>query len=89
MSAAVTSPGPRLSRRSVTGFVGGAAQHEVLEVEDDVGDVFLHTLDDVELVQRVVEAHLGDGRAGDRRQQRAPQAVADRVPEAGLERARW
>ena len=67
-------------------LVGRAAQHEVLEVEDDVGDVFLHTLDDVELVERVVEAHLRDGRAGDRRQQRAPQAVAERVAEAGLER---
>ena len=86
MSAAVTSPGPRLSRRRVTGFVGGAPQHEILEVEDDVGDVFLHALDDVELVQRVVEAHLRDGRAGDRREQRATQAVAERVPETGLER---
>ena len=67
-------------------LVGGAAQHEVLEVEDDVGDVFLHTLDHVELVERVVEAHLGDRRAGDRREQRAAQAVAEGVAEAGLER---
>ena len=84
MSAAVTSPGPRLSQGDR--FVGGAPQHEVLEVQDDVGDVFLDSLDDVELVQGVVEAHLRDGRAGDRRQQRATQAVADRVPETGFER---
>ena len=67
-------------------FVRGAPQHEILEVEDDVGDVFLHTLDHVELVERVVEPHLRDGRAGDRREQRAAQAVAERVAEARLER---
>ena len=61
-------------------------EHEVLDVQDEVGDVFLHTGDDVELVQRLVEAHLGDGRARDRREQRAAQAVAERVAEAGLER---
>ncbi len=43
--------------------------------------------DGVELVQRVVEAHRGDGGARDRRQQGATQRVADRVAEAGLERA--
>ena len=43
--------------------------------------------DGVELVEGVVEAHLGDGGAGDRRQQRAAQRVAERVAEAGLERA--
>jgi hypothetical protein len=45
------------------------------------------TRDGVELVQRVVEADRGDGRAGDARQQRAAQRVADGVAEAGLERA--
>ena len=43
--------------------------------------------DGVELVERIVEADLGDGRAGDRRQQGAPQRVAERVAEAGLEGA--
>ena len=42
---------------------------------------------DVELVERLVEAHLRDRRARDRRQQRAAQAVAEGVAEAGLERA--
>src|SRR4029453_9229768 len=69
------------------GLVPGAGEHDVLEVEDDVGDVFDHTGDGVELVQRVVEAHLGDGGAGDGRQQRAPQRVAEGVAEAGIERA--
>ena len=64
-------------------LLGRAAQHEVLEVQDEVGDVFLDARDHVELVEGLVEAHLGDGRAGDRRQQRAAQAVAERVAEAG------
>jgi hypothetical protein len=38
-------------------------------------------------VQRVVETDRRDRRTGDRRQQRATQRVAERVPEAGLERA--
>ena len=53
------------------GLVGVDVQHQVLQVEDDVGDVFLHTGDGGELVERVVEAELGDGCAGDRRKQRA------------------
>ena len=68
-------------------LVGLAREHEVLEVEDDVGDVLGDAGDGVELVERVVEADLGDGRAGDRREQRAAQRVAERVAEAGLERA--
>ena len=61
-------------------------QHEILQVEDDVGDVFLHAVDRVELVERVVEADLRDRGTRDRREQRAPQAVAERVTEARLER---
>ena len=48
--------------------------------------VFFDALDDVELVERVVETHLGDRRAGNRREQRAAQAVAQCVAEARLER---
>ena len=60
---------------------------DVLEVEDDVGDVLGDALDGVELVEGVVEAHHRDRRAGDRRQQGAAQRVAEGVAEAGLERA--
>ena len=67
-------------------LVGRAREHEVLDVEDEVGDVFLHARDDVELVQGLVEAHLRDRGARDRREQRAAQAVAERVAEARLER---
>ena len=71
----------------MTGSSASHVQHEVLEVQDDVGDVLGDPVDGVELVERVVEAHLGDRGAGDRRQQRAAQRVAERVAEAGLERA--
>ena len=48
------------------GFLGRAAEHEILDVEDEVGDVFLHAGNDVELVERLVEAHLRDGGTRDR-----------------------
>ena len=68
--------------------VGRLRRHDdVLEVEDDVGDVLGDTGDGVELVEGVVEAHRRDRRAGDRRQQGAAEGVAEGVAEAGLERA--
>src|SRR4029079_5697597 len=44
---------PRAARGETQrdGLVGGAGQHDVLDVEDDVGDVFLHARDGVELVE--------------------------------------
>src|SRR3546814_8315871 len=53
----------------------------------DVCSSDLDTGDGVELVEGVVEAQLGDGGAGDRREQGAPQRIAQRVAEAGLQRA--
>jgi hypothetical protein len=67
------------------GVVGLAGDDEVLEVQDHVGDVLGDAADGVELVQGVIETHLGDGRTGDRRQQRAAQGRAERVPEPGFE----
>src|SRR5205085_11610757 len=64
---------------------GLRGQYEVLEVEDDVGDVFLDAGNRVELVEGVVEAHGGDRRARDRGQEGAAEAVAERVAEARLE----
>src|SRR3546814_5005018 len=68
-------------------LVAVADEDEVLQGQDDVGDVLGDTGDGVELVEGVVEAQLGDGGAGDRRQQGAPQRIAQRVAEAGLQRA--
>ena len=67
-------------------LLGAGREHDVLQVQDDVGDVLGDAGDGVELVEGVVEAHRGDGCARDRRQQGAPQGVADGVAEAGLER---
>ena len=69
------------------GLFGLRGEHDVLEVQDDVGDVLGDTVDRVELVQCVVEAHRGDRGAWDRRQQGAAQRVAEGVAEPGLERA--
>ena len=54
----------------------------VFRLADVLGDAG----DGVELVEGVVEAHLRDRGAGDRRQQGPPEGVAERVAEAGLER---
>ena len=86
MSPAVTLPSPSLSRRSTRGFESTDLSSDLLEVQHDVG----HVLDDVgdgrELVQRALDLHRGDRRALQRRQQDAAQAVAQRRPEAALER---
>ncbi len=68
-------------------LVGVHPDQQVLEVQDDVGDVLLHAGQGGELVQRLVEAHLGHRRAGNRGEQGAAQRVAQGVPEAGIERA--
>src|SRR3954468_4461505 len=59
---------------------------QTLEVQDDVGDVFLDTGDGGELVQHTVDANAGNRRAGNRRQQRAPKRIAKGVTESGLQR---
>ena len=62
-------------------------QHQILEIQDDVGDVLGAAGDGVEFVEGFVEAHLGHCGARDGREQSAAQRVAQRVPESGLERA--
>src|SRR4029077_3582561 len=60
----------------------------LFEVEDDVG----HILDDArerrEFVEHSFDANGGDGRPFDRREQDAPERVADRGPESTLKRLR-
>ena len=60
--------------------------HELLEVQDDVGDVFLDALDGRELVRDTLDLDRADGRALERRQQDPAQRVAERMPEAAVER---
>ena len=59
---------------------------EVLEVQDDVGDVLGHARHGRELVQHALDPDAGDSGTGNRRQQRTAQRVADRVAETWLER---
>ncbi|GMA88061.1 hypothetical protein GCM10025868_33110 [Angustibacter aerolatus] len=63
-----------------------AGDDQLLDVEDDLGDVLLDPGDRGELVQHAVDAQAGDGGTGDRRQEGAAERVAERVAEAGLER---
>ncbi len=62
------------------------AQRDQLQVQQHVDDVFLHAFYAGVLVQHTVDLHLGDRRTGHRREQHAPQRVAERVAEAALER---
>jgi hypothetical protein len=63
-----------------------AGDDELLDVEDELGDVLLHPRDGGELVQDAVDPDARDCGTGDGRQQRAAQGVAEGVAEAGLER---
>ena len=62
-----------------------AAQPDLFQVQHDVGDVLHHARDRRELVQHAADLHRRDRRALERRQQHAPQRVAERQPEAALE----
>src|SRR6201996_6725199 len=59
---------------------------QTLEVQDDVGDILFDAGHGGELVQHAVDANAGDGRAGNRRQQRAPQRIAKGVTKSRLQR---
>ncbi|CAB5009445.1 unannotated protein [freshwater metagenome] len=59
--------------------------HEVLNVEDQLGDVLSNSGNGGELVQHAVDANAGYCRAGNGRQQRATERVAERVAKARLE----
>jgi hypothetical protein len=83
---AVTGAGALLAQVHDDRLVALGGDDELLEVEDEVGDVLLHPGNGRELVQHAVDADRRDRRAGDRRQQRAAERVAERVAEARLER---
>ena len=59
---------------------------QLLEIEDDVGDVFLHALDGRELVRHPLDLDGADSCALERREQDPAQRVAERMPEAAVER---
>jgi hypothetical protein len=67
------------------GLIVLTGHHEVLDVQDNFGDVFLDTGDGGELVKHTVNTDAGHGRARDGGQQGATQGVTQRVPEAWLQ----
>ena len=69
--------------------VGGEAlEAELLDVQDDLGDVLLDPGDRGELLVDVADLDRGDRGALQRGQEDAPQGVAERDAVAGLERTR-
>jgi hypothetical protein len=62
------------------------AQGDLLDVEDDVGDVLAHSGEAAELMEHALDADRGDGCALQRGQEHAAQRVAERHAEAALER---
>jgi hypothetical protein len=76
----------RVAKVRGDGLVVLAGDDEVLDVQDDLGDVFLHTGHSGELVQHTVDTDAGHGRARDGGQQGATQGVTERVSEARLQR---
>ena len=58
----------------------------LLQVEDDIGGVFDHARDRAEFVLHAFDPHRRDGRAFNRAQQHAAQAVADGGAEPALKR---
>src|SRR6478609_7965019 len=77
--------GTRLAQVHGDGLVVLRGDDEALEVEDDLGDVFLDALDGRELVKDAVDPNARDRGTGDRAQQGTAQRVAERVAEARLE----
>src|SRR5882757_7081072 len=59
---------------------------QLLDVEDEVGDVLLDARHGGELVQDTVDPDAGDSRTGDRGEERTTQGVAEGVAEARLQR---
>ncbi len=59
---------------------------DLLQAEQDVDDVLLDTLDARVFVKHALDFGLGNRGAGHRRQQNAPQRVAERVAESAFER---
>src|SRR5690606_12141640 len=68
------------------GLVVLEPHHDLLDVEDEVDDVFDHPFDRRELVLDTLELDRGDRRPGGPGKKRAAHGVAEGVAEAGLER---
>jgi hypothetical protein len=63
-----------------------ARDDELLDVQDDLGDILLDARDGAELVEHTVDADARDSSARDRRQEGATEGVSEGVAEAWFER---
>ena len=84
MSAAVTSPSLLTESNRVCGSRVWALKQNLLEVQDDVGDILDDALDGGELVHRALDLDGGDGGAFQRGKEHAAKGVADGVAVTGF-----
>jgi hypothetical protein len=80
----VTTPGCVGAQIQGLGTVAGELEGNLLEVEDDVGGVFDHSGDGLELVQHALDANRGYRCALDGAEQRAAQCIANGGAKAPL-----
>ena len=85
ISPAITTPGPSLRSTSRLDPSPIIFEGDFLDVEDDVRDVLTNAGDRREFVQHAVDLHRRHRRALQRRQQDAPQRIAERHAEPALE----
>ena len=85
MFPAVTSPGPLTLIFSLAGLAGVHFQKDLLEVQNDVRDVFDDAGQVAELVQGSLDLHRGNRRPFERGKQHPAQRVANGPAIAGLE----
>ena len=78
--------GTALHELQSDGMPSERPQAELLDVQDDLGDVLLDVLDRAELVEDAGDLDAGDGRALEGAEQDATQRVAERDAVALLER---
>jgi hypothetical protein len=76
--------GPRLHQLELDRVRGEAPEPEPLRVEDDLGDILLDARDGGELVVDVPDLDGGDGCSLERREEHAPERVAQGYAVAGL-----
>ena len=86
MSPAVTAPSLFTEMDARASFVVGRLEFHLLEIEDDVGDVFDHAGEAGEFVWRAFDAHGGDGGAFEGGEQDAAEGIADGVAVTGFKR---
>src|SRR4029077_8508717 len=77
--------GAALDEPELDGVSRVALEAELLDVEDDLGDVFLDARDRRELLVDVTDLDARDGRPFEGRQEDAPEGVAEGDAVAGLE----